>query len=148
MSTEDIAICSLCQTTFPSHEEILVHTCEEQKEEKIEETFEHSEIIANEQFFDQEDFKNKNCFSCPDLSEEFLIFILKQVDDLCKNIKTGDPDIKRRLEVNQNLNNAVALYRSKLDLKKHILIDTVQSHLEFVLFSFSNQSRTFYLNLF
>ena len=49
MSSEDIAICSLCQMTFPSHEEILVHTCEELKEEKIEEIFEHSEIIANEQ---------------------------------------------------------------------------------------------------
>ena len=124
MSTEDIAICSLCKTTFPSHEEILVHTCEELKEEKIEETFEHCEIIANEQLVDQEDFKNKNGFSCPDLSDEFLIFILKQVDDLCENIKTGDPDIKRRLEVNQNLNNAVAFYRSKLDLKKYTLIDT------------------------
>ena len=124
MSSEDIAICSLCQTTFPSHEEILVHTCEELKEEKIEEIFEHSEIIANEQLVDQEDFKDKNNFSCLDLSEEFLIFILKQVDDLCENIKTGDSDKKRRLEVNQNLNNAIAFYRSKLDLKKYILIDT------------------------
>ena len=109
MSTEeDIAICSLCQMTFPSHEEILVHICEEIKEEEIEEIIEHSEIIANEQFCDEEDFKNKNSFSCLDLSEEFLIFILKKVDDLCENIKTGDPDVMRRLKVNQNLNNAVA----------------------------------------
>ena len=28
------------------------------------------------------------------------------------------------MEVNQNLNNAVAFYRGKLDLKKYILIDT------------------------
>ena len=85
--------------TFPSHEEILVHTCEELKEEKIEEIIEHSKITANKQFFDQEDFKNKNSFSCLGLSEEFLIFILKQVDELCENIKTGDPDIERREKI-------------------------------------------------
>ena len=61
------------------------------------------------------------------MSEEFLIFILKQVDDLCENIKTGDPDINRRLEVNQKLNNAVAFYRSKLDPKKYILINADQN---------------------
>ena len=103
-----ISICALCQMTFPSYEEILVHTCVEIKEDKIEEIIEHSEIIANEQFFDPEDFKDKSSFSCLDLSEEFLIFILKKVDDLCENIKTGDPDVMRRLKVNQNLNNAVA----------------------------------------
>ena len=118
---EDIAICSLCQMTFPSHEEILVHICEEIKEEEIEEIIEHSEIIANEQFFIPEDFKSS--FPCLDLSEEFLISILKQVDDLCENIKSGDPDIERTIKVNQNLNNAVTFYR-ELDLKKHISIDT------------------------
>ena len=82
------SICSLCQMTFPSYEEILVHTCVEIKEDKIEEIIGHSEIIANDQLVDlcdQEDFKNKSSFSCLDLTEEFLIFILKQVDDL----KTG-----------------------------------------------------------
>jgi len=118
------SICSLCQMTFPSYEEILVHTCVEIKEDKIEEIIEHSEIIANEQFFDPEDFKDKSSFSCLDLSEEFLISILKQVDDLCENIKCGDPDIERTIKVNQNLNNAVTFYRSELDLKKHISIDT------------------------
>mgnify|MGYP006975445300 FL=1 len=44
-----IAICSLCQMTFPSHEEICVHTCEEIKEEKIKDIIEHSEVIANDQ---------------------------------------------------------------------------------------------------
>ena len=78
MSIEDIAICSLCQMTFPSHEEILAHTCEELKEEKKEEIIEDNQITANEQFFDQEDFKNKNSFSRLDLSDEFLILILKQ----------------------------------------------------------------------
>ena len=119
-----ISICSLCQMTFPSYEEILVHTCVEIKEDKIEEIIEHSEIIANEQFFDPEDFKDKSSFSCLDLSEEFLISILKQVDDLCENIKSGDPDIERTIKVNQNLDNAVTFYRSELDLKKHISIDT------------------------
>jgi hypothetical protein len=125
----DIEICSLCQMTFPSHEEILVHTCEEIKEEKIEEIIEHSELIANEQLdcFDQNDFKHESSSSCLDLSEEFLVSILKQVNDLCENIKSGDPDVERTIEVNQNLNNAVTFYRSKLDLKKHILIDTDQN---------------------
>ena len=90
-----ISICSLCQMTFPSYEEILVHTCVQIKEDKIEEIIEHSEIIANEQFFDPEDFKDKSSSSCLDLSEEFVVSILKQVNDLCENIKSGDPDIER-----------------------------------------------------
>jgi hypothetical protein len=55
-----------------------------------------------------------------DLTEEFLIFILQQVEELCENIKNGDPDNERTLEVNQNLNNAVSCYRGKLDLEKQI----------------------------
>ena len=119
MSTQDIAVCSMCQVTFPSHEEILVHTCLQVKEEP-------NEIDTNKQLdiCDQEDFQNKNCFSCLDLSQEFLIFILKQVDDLCENIKNGDLDIERTTEVNQNLINAVTFYKCKLNLKKDILIDT------------------------
>merc|ERR1712008_428474 len=50
-----------------------------------------------------------------DLTEEFIIFILQQVDELCENIKNGDPDNERTLEVNQDLNNAVSCYRGKLD---------------------------------
>ena len=124
-----IAYCSLCQMTFPSHEEIFVHTCEEIKEEKIEKIIEHSEIIANKQLdiSDQEDLENESSFSCLELSEEFLVSILKQVDDLCEKIKTGDSDIVRTFEVNQNLNNAVTYYRSKLDQKKHVLIDSDQN---------------------
>ena len=56
------------------------------------------------------------------MSEDFVIFILRQVDELCENIRNGDPDLERTLEVNQNLNNAVNCYRSKLDLDKQILI--------------------------
>ena len=56
--------------TFPSHEEILVHTCEELKEEKIEEIIEHSKLIANEQIdsFDQDDFKHESSSSCQENS--------------------------------------------------------------------------------
>ena len=56
-----------------------------------------------------------------DLTEEFITFILQQVDELCENIKNGDPDNERTLEVNQNLNNAVSCYRGKLDLEKQIM---------------------------
>ena len=55
-----------------------------------------------------------------DLTEEFIIFILQQVDELCEKIKNGDPDNERTLKVNQNLNNAVSCYRGKLDLEKQI----------------------------
>ena len=56
------------------------------------------------------------------LSEEFIIFILKQVNELCENIKNGDPDIERVIEVHQGLNNVVSCYRNKLSPEKQILI--------------------------
>ena len=62
------------------------------------------------------------CNSNLQLSEEFIVFILTQVDNLCENIKNGDPDVERTLEVNQSLNNAVTCYRNKLSLEKQILI--------------------------
>ena len=46
-----------------------------------------------------------------ELSEEFIIFILEQIDNLCENIKNGDPDIERTLEVNYNLNESTCLLR-------------------------------------
>merc|ERR1719270_2224331 len=45
------------------------------------------------------------------LSEQFIALILQQVDDLCENIKSGDPNVPRTLVVNQNLNDAVNCYR-------------------------------------
>ena len=57
-----------------------------------------------------------------ELSEEFIICILKQIDDLCENIKNGDPDIERTLEVNYNLNSAVSCYKNKLSKEKKNLI--------------------------
>ena len=52
-----------------------------------------------------------------ELSEDFIFFILRQVDVLCENIRNGDPDQERTLEVNRDLNKAVNCYRSKLDLQ-------------------------------
>merc|ERR1712223_859393 len=49
-----------------------------------------------------------------DLSEEFLLAVLKQVDELCENINNGDPNWERTLEVNQKINNSVNCYKEKL----------------------------------
>ena len=56
------------------------------------------------------------------LSEEFIIFILKQVDELCENIRNGDPDVERVIEVHQGLNNVMSCYRNTLSPEKQILI--------------------------
>ena len=66
---------------------------------------------------------NSNYGSNLELSEEFIIFILRQIDDLCENIKNCDPDIERALDVNQNLSNAVSCYRDKLNLEPHFLTE-------------------------
>ena len=55
-------------------------------------------------------------------TEEFIIFILKQVNELCENIKNGDPDIERVIEVHQGLNNVMSCYRNTLSPEKQILI--------------------------
>ena len=55
-----------------------------------------------------------------ELSEQFILFILKQVDEICENVKNGDPDTKRSKEVNHNLNNAVISYRNMLDFEKEV----------------------------
>jgi len=49
-----------------------------------------------------------------ELPEDFISSILKQVDELCDNIRNGDPDINRTIVVNDNLNNAVSCYKEKL----------------------------------
>ena len=78
---------------------------------------------------DQKDFEQSHLLDAVtsnlnlDITEEFIISILKQVDELCDNIKNGDPDLERTLEVNQNLNEAVSCYRVKL-LYKRIKSDT------------------------
>ena len=50
-----------------------------------------------------------------ELSEEFLINILKYVDELCNTISNGDPILERTMIINQNLINSVSFYRSVLD---------------------------------
>ena len=49
MSTEDIAICSICQMAFGSHEEVIGHICT--KEDKIKVTQE--KIILDPTLFSQ-----------------------------------------------------------------------------------------------
>ena len=161
MSTEGIAICSICLLTFGSHEEVLGHTCNEIKEERIEvDEVVHDEkdnlsenkpnISENDSDYIPENIKSEknhlkkkgtkkkspNKKHEPDikikvetnkyhddvqndligssnveLSEQFAAFILSQVDELCEIIKNGDPDIKRTMDVNQKLNDAVDCYR-------------------------------------
>ena len=216
MSAEDIAICSMCDITFNSHDEVIGHTCIEIKEEKLEmedikdacdlsendseycpkrkkstrntttkskikegqskrkfkidakkrkrnpknvsEAFKCSKCVLsfsqkgslNRHVATIHDGKKKNdvpkhhdldtndqtegkleletnelqvneqkdeiVSSNIELSEQFIVLILKQVDKLCENIKYGDPDLERRMEVNENLNNAVSCYRNKIFL--------------------------------
>ena len=164
MSTEGIAICSICLLTFGSHEEVLGHTCIEIKEERIEVdeiVHGHNEIddlsdnepniSENDSVYNPENKKSqKNSLkkkgakikkgrskkhepkielkeetnkyqdnkqnvwidsSNLELSEQFAAFILNQVDELCEIIKNGDPDVKRTMDVNQRLNDAVDCYR-------------------------------------
>ena len=58
-----------------------------------------------------------------ELSEQFVVFILQQVDELCENIKNGDPDTNRSSEINENLENAVNSYRSILNFRKEIFVE-------------------------
>ena len=67
----------------------------------------------NEYFLDQNQ-TDLNASAYLDLSEEYIASILQQVDELCENIKNGDPDMERTLKINNNLNNAVGVYRVKL----------------------------------
>ena len=71
-------------------------------------------MIEMKQEINELDYKYQNyTFDDSDLnlSEQFIALILQQVDDLCENIKSGDPNVPRTLVVNQNLNNAVNCYR-------------------------------------
>ena len=160
MSTEGIAICSICLLTFGSHEEVLGHTCNELKEERIEvdemvyddkDNLSENEpnLSENDSYYNQEKIKSqKNSLkkkgtnkkrpkkhksdikikvetkkyqddienylidsSNLELSEQFAAFVLSQVDELCEIIKNGDPDLKRTMDVNQKLNDAVDCYR-------------------------------------
>jgi hypothetical protein len=70
-----------------------------------------------------------NVNSYLELSEDFISSIIKQVDELCDNIRNGDPDINRTIVVNDNLNNAVSCYKDKLiDIKSENQIN--HNHIE------------------
>ena len=57
-----------------------------------------------------------------ELSEDFLTTILKYVDDLCDIISNGDPNVERKVEVIQNLNNDVTCYRTQLEMKREQVV--------------------------
>ena len=61
-------------------------------------------------------------YSDLDLSEDFLTSILKYVDDLCSIINDGDPNLERKVEVIQNLNNDVTCYRTQLEMKREQVV--------------------------
>jgi hypothetical protein len=90
-----------------------------------------------------------------ELSEDFIFFILRQVDVLCENITNGDPDQERTLEVNRDLNKAVSCYRSKLDSKIQNFITDPESKeqrgerkLRFFVSGPDNQGRYFWPVIF
>ena len=62
-----------------------------------------------------------------DLSEEFLSEILKQVDELCDATKKGYPNLEQTTIVNQNLNDAVSVYRDKLFLVETKFEETTEN---------------------
>jgi hypothetical protein len=68
--------------------------------------------LETNEYQDEEQIKDGLNF---EVSEQFISFIIQQVDELCEYIKTGDPDTKRTREVNLKLNNAVDCYIIKLD---------------------------------
>ena len=179
MGFEDIAICSMCQMTLNSQEEVLEHKCIDIKEEKIDfedlicdekdkcdlskndsdysPTLKKSkktsakkskvkEVESNEKLKDylkkRERSPKNDGFegqlkvatkklqvysSNIELSEQFIVLILKQVDELCENISNGDPDIKRSSEINENLVNAVNSYRNIHNFGKE-LFDKIECH--------------------
>ena len=97
------------------------HTKVVKKKEKIKskkKPSKNDEYVANYPKQTDMAFSNSNL----QLSEEFIIFILKQVDELCESIKNGDPDLERVIEVHQGLNNVMSCYRNTLSSEKQFLI--------------------------
>jgi hypothetical protein len=101
MGGEDIHLCHICQSEFETEADLSLHTCIEIKEELQDpKTLDNYNVCHNYGL---------------DLSEEFLSGIFKLVHELCDIIRSGDPNLRRTIEVNENLNNAVSCYRNKLD---------------------------------
>ena len=110
MSAEEIAKMNVEEITIPiTHEELNLQSSVAIKQESKQELKEIKEPPIESQNYI---FDDDSAFL--DISEEFLTKILKQVDELCNEIQSGDPDFKRTIDVNQNLNNAVSCYRVKL----------------------------------
>ena len=59
-----------------------------------------------------------------ELSEQFIHYIIEQVNALCENITNGDPNIARTTEVNQKINEAVDCYRNILGSENQIFVDS------------------------
>ena len=81
MSAENIAICSMCQMTFDSHEEVLRHTCIEIKKEKIE---------AEEMFSDEKGIKDEFDSSKNDSDYSPKMNKSKKMKAKIRKIKEGD----------------------------------------------------------
>ena len=64
------------------------------------------------------DIKSEDIDDDIDIADEFIDTVLKQVERLCETITNGDPNLQRKTEVNQNLNEAVSCYRVKLLYKQ------------------------------
>jgi len=120
MNSEKDLGCPNCLISFDNKADLSSHLCVQIKTEANDlkdqkQTYGSDVDLDNldKSMLDQkEDLIHDDSFL--ELSEEFIFTILRQVDDLCENIQNGDPDLKRTLEVNQNLNNAVGCYRAKL----------------------------------
>ena len=120
MNLENDLVCPNCLVSLDTKADLSMHSCvhikmevNDSKDQKQTynpgidlNNYDNSTIDQKEEFILEDSFL--------ELSEEFVTTILKQVDELCENIQIGDPDLKRTLEVNQNLNNAVGCYRVKL----------------------------------
>ena len=108
MSAEEMAKMNVEEIAIPTHEELNLQSVVAIKQESKElKEIKEPPIESQNYIFDDDS-------AFMDISEEFLTKILKQVDELCNEIQSGDPDFKRTIDVNQNLNNAVSCYRVKL----------------------------------
>ena len=124
---------------FDYPEEIIEHTCIETIEDIIsvpEDINDESNLYGNDSDFSPKVKKRKieqgqnnkgqnKQIESEDL--EFIVFILNQVDELCKKIENGDPDERRSRKVNENLNAAVNSYRNILDFGKETFVESEYS---------------------
>ena len=103
MSTEGIAICSICLLTFGSHEEVLGHTCNEIKEERIE----VDEMVHDEKdnLFENKPniFENDSDYSPENIKSEKNR--LKRKKTKKKRPKKHEPEIKIKVETNKYQDN-------------------------------------------